>query len=116
MTYEKFVRGIRTAYEHRGGLKMFACGKIEDSWFQQIRQEVNWIASSQASSDVTAANHVTYWTRPTGVARQFSLLNGSGRSDDFASDHSFALEGKKSCLSRVKSHPAFRGAVWHSAY
>jgi hypothetical protein len=95
MTYGEFVSGFRSAYEHRGGLKMFACGRLEDSWFKQIRSEVNEILNSQPSSDVTSKNHVTNWTRPTGEAHQFSLFNSSGRTDDFLSDHSFDRSAKK---------------------
>jgi hypothetical protein len=91
MTYDDFVRGFRQAYEHRGGLRMFAVGKIEDDWLEQLRSEVHWIINSQESSDVTSPSHVTYWTRPRGVARQFSLLNKTGRADDFSSDHTLEL-------------------------
>lgn len=35
MIYAEFISGIRTAYEHRGGLNVFACDQVEDSWFKQ---------------------------------------------------------------------------------
>ena len=95
MTYSQFISGIRSAYEHSGGLKMFACGQLENSWFRQICSEVNGILDSQPSSDVTSKAHVTNWTRPTGEARQFSLFNATGRTDDFLSDHSFDRSAKK---------------------
>jgi hypothetical protein len=95
MRYAEFISGIRTAYEHRGGLKMFACGQVEDSWFKQICSEVNWILDSQSASDVTSKDHVTNWTRPTGEARQFSLFNRTGKTDDFMSDHSFDRSTKR---------------------
>jgi len=86
---------------------MFAIGRIEDSWMEQIRSEVNWIVNSQASSDVTRKDHITNWTRPTGVAKQYSLLNRTGKSDDFSSDHSFALEGKKLAFPDLKGIERF---------
>jgi hypothetical protein len=95
MTYADFVRDYRKAYEHKGGLKAFACGRLSDSWFAKIRSEVTWVLSHSEASDVTSAEHVTNWTRPRGQARQFSLLNATGSTKDFSKDHSFALEGKK---------------------
>ena len=38
--------------------------------------------------------HVTNWTRPQGLVRQFSLLNRSGRFDDFSADHDLTCLGK----------------------
>lgn len=107
MQYGEFVRGFNLAYEHRGGLKMFAVGRIDPSWFEQIRSDVLWIVNSQASSDVSNPSHVTYWTRPRGVARQFSLLNMTGKPDDFSSDHSMELEGKKLTFPQLEATARF---------
>jgi len=107
MLYHQFIDGFNQAYEHRGGLTMFAIGRIDGAWFQQIRSEVTWIVGSQYSSDVTNSSHVTYWTRPRGTARQFSLLNKTGKSDDFSTDHSMELEGKKLTFPQLAATARF---------
>ena len=86
MNYSSFVAGIRTAFEHKGGLKTLLLGKIEPSWFSQIQRECSAIITAGESSDVTQKGHVTNWTRPTGQVRQFSLFNMSGDSADTHTD------------------------------
>lgn len=86
MRYSTFLNEIRAAYEHRGGIKALALGKLDQDWFKQIQADAAWIINHSASSDVASKEHVTYWTRPMGQVRQFSLFNKSGRSDDYKGD------------------------------
>ena len=84
--FGRFLRGFKEAYCHKGGIKALALGDIEPAWFEEIRREVDWIIESQASSNVTDPKHTTNWTKPRGRARQFSLYNPTGKSDEYLSD------------------------------
>ena len=98
MRYGTFVRGITKAYEHKGGIKALHLGSLSAVWFQQIQGECSWIIEHAGSSDVTAKNHVTNWTRPSGQVRQFSLFNMSGDSADTKGDYGYLGDAKKKRL------------------
>ncbi|MFE6834120.1 aspartyl/asparaginyl beta-hydroxylase domain-containing protein [Streptomyces sp. NPDC057705] len=49
----------------------------------------------QRPSLADAPGHVTAWTGPRGRVEQFSLLNASGRCDDFSRDHDLSCFGKR---------------------
>lgn len=98
MRYGAFVRGITRAYEHKGGIKSLQLGALDADWFRQIQGECSWIIDSAGSSDVTSANHVTNWTRPSGTVRQFSLFNTSGESADTKGDYGYLGDAKKKRL------------------
>jgi hypothetical protein len=84
--YRGFLREYRRAYEHKGGIKSLALGRLDPDWFKAIQAEMTWVIGSQSSSDVTDKKHTTNWTRPVGQARQFSLYNPTGKSDEYLSD------------------------------
>lgn len=94
-TYNEFLREYRRAYEHKGGVKALAMGRIDHDWFKEIQDEMTWVIDSQSSSDVTAKTHTTNWTRPVGQARQFSLYNPTGKSDEYLSDFLPPASAKK---------------------
>ena len=98
MDYARFVRDLRAAYEHRGGIKTLHLGGLTSDWFAQIQKEARSIIEQGGSSDVTAANHVTNWTRPSGEVRQFSLFNMSGRSDEYTGDYGYRGDARKKRL------------------
>src|SRR6185437_10674668 len=89
MKYSAFMSGITQAYQHTGGIKTLCLGKLEKDWFEQIRSKCSWIIENAGSSDVTAPKHVTYWTRPSGQVRQFSLFNHTGSSADTKGDYGY---------------------------
>lgn len=95
LTYRNFLREYRMAYRHKGGIKALSLGRLDPEWFKAIQAEVSWVIDSQASSDVTSAQHTTNWTRPVGQARQFSLYNPTGRSDEYLSDFLPPAQSKK---------------------
>jgi hypothetical protein len=86
LTYRKFCEQYRLAYQHKGGIKAKALGRIDPAWFAEIQKEVAWIIDGQPSSNVGDKTHTTYWTQPKGVARQFSLFNATGKSDEYLTD------------------------------
>lgn len=98
MNYRNFVGGIRKAYQHIGGIKTLKLGSFDKEWFQQIQAECSWIIENAGSSDVTAPQHVTNWTRPTGQVRQFSLFNDTGNSADTKGDYGYLGDARKKRL------------------
>lgn len=98
MQYTTFVKGIRAAYEHRGGIKTLRLGTLDPSWFTEIQREASSIIQTSGSSDVTQTTHFTNWTRPTGEVRQFSLFNNSGRSEDYHGDYGYRGDASKKRL------------------
>jgi hypothetical protein len=73
---------VRQGKAHSGGWKMKPLFRLEPSWFASIQDEVTRLITTQPGSAVHAANHPTHWVRPYGEARQYSLFNTSGRTDD----------------------------------
>lgn len=95
MEYTQFVRGLRDAYEHRGGIKTLRLGRLSPAWFADIQKDAATIIEGGSASDVTARNHVTNWTRPSGQVKQYSLFNSSGRSDDTSGDYGYRGDVRK---------------------
>ena len=89
MRYREFLTSFKRAYRHKGGTKALELGKLEATWFRQIQEECAWIYDHAGSSDVTDQRHVTYWTRPSGEVRQFSLFNETGKSEDTKGDYGY---------------------------
>lgn len=85
-SFRQFVSEYRRAYQHRGGLKALALGRLDPAWFAEIQREAQWIIDGQPSSNVGDKQHTTYWTKPKGEARQFSLYNATGNSQEYLSD------------------------------
>lgn len=85
-TYQEFCEQYLLAYAHKGGVKVKALGRIDPQWFEELKKEVAWIIGGQPSSNVGDEAHTTYWTQPQGSARQFSLYNATGKSDEFLTD------------------------------
>jgi hypothetical protein len=94
------LAGIRDANYHRGGIRCLEVLCLQKAQFSQLRAEVEELCRKEKGSNVGHPSHITSWTRPRGQVLQFSLLNVSGRYDDFTSDH------KLSCLSKQ-----FRGGA-----
>lgn len=108
MAYAEFLRDFRRAYQHRGGVKALALGTLDPEWFGQLQTEMRWVTDTQASSDVGMAEHTTNWTRPVGVARQFSLYNPSGKPDEYLSDFAPpAKVGKKLVFPQLQATARF---------
>ncbi len=95
LTYRGFLASYRTAYAHQGGTKALALGALEPAWFAKLQRELAGVAAAEKSSNVADPAHTTYWTRPIGEARQFSLYNPTGRSDEYLSDFAAPSERPK---------------------
>ncbi len=86
--------GIRDGNFHKGGIRCLQLFDLEASYFSKLRCDVERLCETERPSNVSDAKHVTNWTRPRGTVLQFSLLNRSGRYDDFADDHDMSCLGK----------------------
>jgi hypothetical protein len=95
MNSEAIRTGIRDANYHQGGIRCLQLFTAEETFFGQLRTEVIRLCQTECGSRVGDPGHVTNWTRPRGEVVQFSLLNASGRYDDFRADHDLSCFGKR---------------------
>lgn len=95
MTGDDFIKGLRDGDLHRGGIRCLRLFRLEAAWFDTLRAEVVRLAGAETASFAGDPGHVTRWTRPQGLVRQFSLLNRSGRFEDFSADHDLSCLGKR---------------------
>lgn len=95
MIDQDFIRGLRDGDRHRGGIRCLQLFRLETSYFDSVRVEVLGLVGNETASLANDPTHVTHWTRPRGVVRQFSLLNRSGRFEDFSTDHDLSCLGKR---------------------
>jgi hypothetical protein len=90
-----FIQGLRDGDRHHGGIRCLRLFRLEPSYFEALRGEALSLVDQETASVVGDPAHVTHWTRPRGMVRQFSLLNRSGRFEDYASDHDLSCLGKR---------------------
>jgi Aspartyl/Asparaginyl beta-hydroxylase len=94
MTPDGFLHALR-ATGSPDAVRCLRLLQLDARFFAQLRAEVEQLVRAESGSDVGQADHVTNWTRPRGIVRQFSLLNASGRLDDFSADHNASCFGKR---------------------
>jgi hypothetical protein len=92
---EAVLRSIVQGNYHRGGLKCRRLFRVDAPFFEQLVAEVRRLVQSRTPSIVGPVGHVTSWTQPYGSAVQFSLLNESGKFDDYSTDHNRQRAGKR---------------------
>jgi len=86
---------VNANYHQRPYLRTAHLFKVEENFFAKIREEVLDLIQNNTPSEVKNKGHVTNWTNPWGSALQFSLLNSSGKYNDFSVDHNLSLVNKK---------------------
>jgi len=104
MNEAALLAGIRDGNYHAGGIRCLRLFQVEPAYFAELSADIKRLCCTERASDVNDPKHVTNWTRPRGRVVQFSLLNTTGRYDDFSTDHNLSCLGKK-----------FHGAVQYSA-
>lgn len=104
MTAAELLAGIREGDRHAGGIRCRRLFWIDAGYFAELRAEVEALRLKQEPSKVTRPEHVTHWTRPVGEVLQYSLLNASGRYDDFSSDHDLSCLDKR--FHEAAAYPA----------
>lgn len=95
MTYQAILAGIRDGNYHQGGIRCLRLLRVDEAFFASLASDVVRLCEREASSDVGNPHHITNWTRPRGEVVQYSLLNASGRCDDFSDDHVPSCFGKR---------------------
>jgi hypothetical protein len=98
------LAGIRDGNYHTGGIRCLRLFQLAPAYFAELCADVERLCRVERASDVSDPSHITNWTRPRGNIVQFSLLNATGRYDDFSADHNL------SCLGKT-----FHGAAQYSA-
>jgi hypothetical protein len=87
--------GLVAAERHADGLRCLRIFEVDAGAFAALRADVIGLCRDERPSDAARPGHVTSWTRPRGEVLQFSLLNESGRFDDFSRDHDASCRGKR---------------------
>jgi hypothetical protein len=95
VTPHEALVGIRDGNYHAGGFRCLQLLRLNEHCFAELRADVARLCHHEHPSDVRADDHVTNWTRPRGENLQFSLLNSSGRCEDFSDDHDLSCFGKR---------------------
>jgi hypothetical protein len=104
MNARELLEGIRDGDRHAGGIRCRRLLRLHPEYAAEIRREVERLCRHAPPSRVGDAGHATHWTRPVGEVRQWSLLNGSGWTDDFSRDHDLSCLGKR--FHHAEEHPA----------
>jgi hypothetical protein len=108
-TTDPILAAIRDANYRQGGLRCLRLLRVDDAAFAALREEVLALCRDGQPSDVGDEHHTTHWTRPRGEVKQYSLLNRSGRFDDFSDDHDHSCIGKR--FAHGDRYPALAGFV-----
>src|SRR6266496_2892825 len=87
MNAEALLAGICDGNYHEGGIRCLQLFRVVEDYFGQLQADVERLCRTECGSRVGKAGHITNWTQPHGEVIQFSLLNASGRYDDFRTDH-----------------------------
>jgi hypothetical protein len=95
MTVRDLLAGIRDGNYHRGGIRCLRLFRVEETFLRRLVAEATQLCGSEAASEASRPEHVTRWAGPYGSVRQYSLLNRSGRYDDFSTDHDLSCFGKR---------------------
>jgi hypothetical protein len=91
----RVLTGIRDANYHEGGIRCLQLMRLEADYFEELQIEIERLVATEAGSDVTRPSHITNWTRPRGDVAQYSIVNTTGRFDDFSTDHDLSSVGKR---------------------
>ncbi|MFJ9825131.1 aspartyl/asparaginyl beta-hydroxylase domain-containing protein [Streptomyces sp. NPDC101160] len=108
------LRGIRDANYHRPGIRCLRLFSADAPTLRRLVAEVERLRAVHAPSLAGTPGHVTAWAGPRGRVEQFSLLNASGRCDDFSRDHDLSCFGKRfHDRTRYPALSALAGALPH---
>jgi Aspartyl/Asparaginyl beta-hydroxylase len=104
MRIESLVRGISRADLGAPAIQCLRLFRLKDDLFRELRGECLRLCGDNQPSDAAGKRHVTNWAGPYGKVRQYSLLNVSGRFDDFSTDHNQSCLGKQ--FHHARDYPA----------
>lgn len=104
MTPDEVLAGVLAGDAHAGGIRCLRLHQLDPGFLVRLTADVDRLVSRGRPSDVTDPRHVTNWVLPFGTVVQYSLLNTSGRFDDFSNDHHAFARGKG--FAHAADHPA----------
>lgn len=104
LALQRILDGIRDANYHRPGIRCLRLMQAGPETAARLAAEVASLRDRQRPSLAGDPGHVTAWTGPRGQVEQFSLLNASGRCEDFSRDHDLSCFGKR--FHHAARHPA----------
>jgi len=81
-------------YEKKPDFAIAKLYHLDPTFFTKLSMEVLSLICRHTPSYVTDSAHLSYWSRPEGLITQFSLLNSSGRFDDYSVDHNRSIRNK----------------------
>lgn len=89
------LAGIAAAARGSHGIACLRLMRMDETGFAALQEDVLRLCGETRPSRVGDEAHVTHWTRPRGEVVQYSLLNRSGRFDDYTDDHDRSRAGKQ---------------------
>ena len=88
------IDGLRLGDQHRGGLRCRRVLGVADDIVAALRADTDRLCERNPPSVAGERAHVTNWAQPHGRVLTWSLLNRTGRTDDFSSDHDLSCRNK----------------------
>ncbi len=96
-------------YQKTVNPKVYELFKTEETFFKNLYNEVIEIVEKFNPSIVTNKKHLSNWSSPEGIITQYSLLNESGKFDDYSSDHNRSIN--KKIFSQEASYPNLKALI-----
>lgn len=91
-------------YQKDSEVQILQIFELDEAFFQAVAKDVLNLVQDQTSSVPAEPGHLTNWIKPEGLIKQYSLLNESGRCDDFSIDHNRSVRGKKFAHGTLYPH------------
>ncbi|MGH1543519.1 MAG: aspartyl/asparaginyl beta-hydroxylase domain-containing protein [Arenicella sp.] len=94
MELSQLIAGLIAGDQHQGGLRCMQLFTLNRSFMEKLQYEVESYCQTHSASDISEPSHVTNWVHTSGEVIQYSLLNHSGLTNDFSTDHDLSCKGK----------------------
>jgi len=85
---------VNANYQKNPELTILQLFELDELFFQNVSNDLLTLIQENNPSYATDPKHLSYWSRPEGVIRQYSLLNVSGRLNDYSTDHNRSIKHK----------------------
>ncbi|MDR7099359.1 hypothetical protein J2X04_001706 [Lysobacter niabensis] len=89
------LAGIAAAARGDHGIACLRLMRMDEAGFAALQEDVLRLCGEAQPSHVNDEAHVSHWTRPRGEVAQYSMLNRSGRYEDYSDDHDRSRAGKQ---------------------
>ena len=82
-------------YQKQTDMDILELFEVDPLFFDRIVKDVIQLIQDQTPSIATERGHLSNWSKPEGMITQYSLLNRSGRYDDYSTDHDRSIQKKR---------------------